>query len=234
MPKSSFQFTITASDPQSNARTGLIQTTHGTIRTPGFVAVGTAATVKSLTPEEIKSADIDVFFVNTYHMLFRPGTKIVKKAGGLHRFMNWTGPIMTDSGGFQAFSLGDHGPRQNLTHPDNLVKITDNGIRFKSVWDGSTMQLGPRESIRAQQDLGSDIMMAFDECTFYPVTKDYAKKAMERTHRWALLCLDENRKKKSFQSIYGIVQGSVFKDLRVASAHFMANQPFEGYAIGSV
>src|SRR3990170_596879 len=164
------RFKIIHRDKKSKARTGTIKTDHGIIRTPAFVPVGSGATVKSLTPEEIKQAKIDVFFVNTYHMLFRPGIEKVKKMGGLNNFMNWQGPLMTDSGGFQAFSLSQNGPREKADQ--SLVKINNEGIKFKSVWDGKEIFLGPKESINAQIDLGADLIMSFDECTFYPITRE--------------------------------------------------------------
>jgi len=233
MPK--LRFEIKSRDKKTRARTGIINTTHGIIRTPAFVPVGSGATVKALTPQELKTCGIDVFFVNTYHMFFRPGIETVKKCGGLHKFSNWNGPIMTDSGGFQAFSLGEGGPRQN--NPQNeksLVKINEEGIFFKSVWDGRKVFLGPKASVSCQQDLDSDIMMAFDECTFYPIKKKRAQEAMERTHRWAKVCLETAQSKQNFHALYGIVQGSVFQDLRKASAKFMTGRSFDGFAIGSV
>src|SRR3989338_5791181 len=147
--------------------------------------------------------------------------------------MNWDGPIMTDSGGFQAFSLGDHGLRQNSADEKNLVQINDSGIHFKSVWDGKRVFLGPKESIKVQQVLKSDIMMSFDECTFFPITYSYAEKALHRTHKWAEVCIKQARRKRN-QALYGIIQGSVFKDLRKKSAKFISSLPFEGFAIGSV
>jgi len=229
-----FRFKITAKDKKTKAKMGLITTSHGVIRTPAFVPVGTSATVKSLLPEEIKYCNIDVFFVNTYHMIFRPGLKIIKKIGGLHKFMNWKGPIMTDSGGFQVFSLGENGPRQNILDEKKLVKISDEGIHFKSAWDGKNLFLTPTESIKTQQILDSNIMMALDECTFYPIKKNRAEEAMNRTHKWALSCLTQHRKEKAGKALYGIVQGSIFKDLRQKSAKFIASLPCEGFAIGSV
>ena len=230
-----FRFKILHKDKFSQAKTGIISTTHGDIQTPAFVPVGSGATIKALTPEEILSCKIDVFFVNTYHMLFRPGVEIVKKLGGLHRFMNWKEPLMTDSGGFQVFSLGEFGPRNQVYNEKKLVNIADYGITFKSVWDGKTVHLGPQESINAQIDLGSDIMMAFDECTFYPISLNRAKQAMERTHRWLNTCIETKKRAKSKSgALYGIVQGSVFEDLRKISAHFVANKEVDGLAIGSV
>jgi len=229
-----FSFKILGTDKMTRARLGEINTAHGKIKTPAFVAVGTGATVKSLTPEEIKETKTQVFFVNTYHMLFRPGIEVVKKCGGLHQFSNWNGPIMTDSGGFQAFSLGDSGPRNLNNNLKSFVQIKDEGIYFKSVWSGEKIFLGPKESIKAQMDLGSDIMMAFDECTFYPITKKRAKLAMERTHLWAKECLKTAGPYPRERALYGIVQGSVFQDLRIESAEYIANLPFDGLALGSV
>lgn len=226
-----FRFRIHTKDRKSSARTGEIHTSRGVIRTPGFVPVGTAATVKSLTPEEIRECRTDIFFVNTYHMLFRPGIQTVLNGGGLHKFMSWEFPLMTDSGGFQVFSLGENGPRNTAMKEEQLVKITDEGAYFKSAWDGTTVFLGPEESIRAQIHLDSDIMMAFDECTFYPITEKRAELAMKRTHRWAKACLEVKRGK---HALYGIVQGSVFEKLRKESAGFISSLPFEGFAIGSV
>ena len=230
---SSLRFRIIGRDNKSAAKVGEITTSHGVIRTPAYVPVATAASIKSLTPDEVRSCNIDIFFVNTYHMLFRPGIKIVKKLGGLHQFMKWDGPIMTDSAGFQAFSLGDFKARKNITPPEKLVQIKNEGIYFKSAWDGSAKFLGPRESIAAQQDLDSDIMMSFDECTFYPVTYKRASQAMDRTHTWAAEGLKQHQKRKG-NALYGIIQGSVFKDLRLKSAKYISQLPFEGFAIGSV
>lgn len=227
-----FRFKIIAKDKNTKAKLGEISTSHGIIRTPAFIPVGSGASVKSLTKEEIHSCNIDVFFVNTYHMLFRPEIETVKKIGGLHKFMRWDGPIMTDSGGFQAFSLGECTTRQSIKDEKKLVKIKENGIYFKSIWDGKEVFLGPKQSITAQQNLGSDIMMAFDECTFFPITKKRARQAMERTHRWAEISLAQ--KKVDSNALYGIVQGSVFPDLRKESARFIAHLPFDGFAIGSV
>lgn len=230
--KNNFVFKIIKRDLKSRAKIGRIITSRGVINTPAFVPVGTAASLKSLTKEEIRICGIEVFIVNTYHMLFRPGLPIIKNLGGLHSFMNWDGPLMTDSGGFQAFSLGEFGPRNTSLTSDSLVRITKNGIFFKSAWDGKEIFLGPKESITAQQILGADIIMAFDECTFYPIKKRYAKKALERTHLWAIDCLKYHTKNN--QALYGIIQGSVFKDLRRKSAGFFSPKPFEGFAIGGV
>lgn len=228
------RYKVQYKDKNTNARCGLIATEHGQIRTPAFVPVGTGGTIKSITPEEIKEAKIDVFFVNTYHMIFRPGVETVRKVGGLHKFMNWDRNLMTDSGGFQAFSLSENGPRNSTEDEKSLVKITEDGIRFKSIWDGAEILLGPTESMEAQIKLDADIVMAFDECTFYPIKKERAKEAMMRTHRWAEVCINKIQNKGKNQNLYGIVQGSVFEDLRIESAKFISSKPFEGIAIGSV
>lgn len=229
-----FSFKIISKDKKTKARLGEINTAHGKILTPSFVAVGTGATVKSITPEEIKETKTQVFFINTYHMLFSPSIDVVKKCGGVHRFSHWHGPIMTDSGGFQAFSLGDSGPRNLNNDLKSFVQIKEEGIYFKSVWSGEKIFLGPKESIKAQMNLGSDMMMAFDECTFYPITKKRAEQAMKRTHVWALECLKTAGPYPRKQALYGIVQGSVFKDLRIESAKYISGLPFDGIAIGSV
>ena len=234
MASNYFSFKILSRDKKTKAKTGVINTLHGKINTPAFVPVGTAATIKSLTPEEIKNCGIEVFIVNTYHMIFRPGVETVKKGGGLHGFMNWKFPLMTDSGGFQAFSLGEYGPRNVSDKSENMVKITDQGIEFKSAWDGKKIFFGPHESILAQHKLGADLIMAFDECTFYPIKKSYAKRAMQRTHDWAKTCLQVKKQLNNKQTLYGIIQGSVFEDLRRNSANFFAGKPFEGFAVGSV
>jgi len=222
-----FKFEILHQDKKTKARLGKIKTNHGEIETPAFVAVGTAASVKSLAPEEISQTGTQIFFVNTFHLHFRPGEKIVKKLGGVHKFMNWNGPIMSDSGGFQVFSLA----REKEI---NLVKITDRGVEFRSPWDGTKDFLTPEKSIAIQKDLGTDIILCLDDCTPYPVTHGEAKASLARTHRWAQESLKAYKKIKSKQALYGIVQGSVFKDLRIASAKFISSLPFAGIAIGGV
>jgi queuine tRNA-ribosyltransferase len=223
-----FSFTLEHRDRKSGARTGVIHTPHGDIKTPAFVPCGTQGTVKSLTPEELNTLGVQLFFVNTYHMYLRPGIEVVKKAGGLHKFMGWNKPLMTDSGGFQIFSLG--------------AKITDDGVEFKSHWDGTKHMFTPESSMEWQAVLGSDIHIAFDDCTPYPVTHEKAQKSMERTHRWAKRSLEEHKKIKiknlklkiAPQALYGSIQGSVFKDLRRESAKFISGMDFDGIAIGGV
>ena len=243
-----FSFETTLQSKETNARLGVIHTPHGDIETPAFVPVGTQATVKSLTPEEIKTVGTQLFFVNTYHMAMRPGIELVEKMGGLHQFMKWNGPIITDSGGFQVFSLArTHQPLPNPPHQNgeglegpSLVKITDDGVKFRSHWDGSEHLFTPETSMEYQWKLGSDIHIAFDDCTPYPVTHDEAKKSMERTHRWAQRSVDAHQtqlithNQKPYQALYGSIQGSVYEDLRKESATFIAGLDVDGIAIGGV
>ena len=209
-------------DKNSGARRGVIHTPHGDIQTPVFMPVGTQATVKSLTPEELKE-DIkaQIILSNTYHLYLRPGNKLIKKAGGLHDFMRWDKPILTDSGGFQVFSLGD------------LRTISEDGVEFKSHLDGSRQFFSPESVMEIENDLGADIIMAFDECCPYPSTYEYTKNSMERTTRWAKRC-KESHKREEEQALFGIVQGGFFKDLRKQSVDDLINLDFPGYAIGGI
>lgn len=220
----------------------MITTPHGLIQTPAFVPVGTQATVKSLTPDEIKEIGTKIFFVNTYHTYLRPGLEVIEKFGGLHKFMGWDGPIITDSGGFQVFSLARPKfiPNDRSEDLPSLVKITEDGVKFRSHWDGSEHFFTPESSMQYQFKLGSDIHIAFDDCTAYPVTYVAAKKSMERTHRWALRSKVENDKLqmandklgKPYQALYRVIQGSVFEDLRKQSAKYISSLDFSGIAIG--
>ncbi len=203
------------------ARLGEIHTNRGVIETPIFMPVGTRATVKTMAPEELEDIGAQIILGNTYHLHLRPGEDIVKKAGGLHKFMNWKKPILTDSGGFQVFSLGD------------LRNITEEGVEFKSHIDGSKMFLSPEKSIEIQNALGSDIMMAFDECTPYPSDYEYTKKSMERTTRWAKRCKDYHKDWEN-QALFGIIQGGMYKDLREESAKALIDIGFSGYALGGL
>ncbi|HZW82970.1 MAG TPA: tRNA guanosine(34) transglycosylase Tgt [Candidatus Deferrimicrobium sp.] len=205
---------------ETRARLGKLHTPHGTVDTPVFMPVGTQATVKAMTPEELKQIDAQIILSNTYHLFLRPGHELVAEAGGLHKFMNWDRPILTDSGGFQVFSLGD------------LRKITEEGVTFKSHLDGSTLFLGPEKAMEIQMALGSDIAMAFDECTPYPSEHEYAKKSLERTTRWAERCLQAHTRKD--QAVFGIVQGGMFRDLREQSVQEITALPFPGFAIGGL
>ena len=207
---------------QSGARRGVIHTPHGDIETPVFMPVGTQATVKSMTPEELKEeVKAHIILSNTYHLYLRPGSKLIREAGGLHKFMNWDRAILTDSGGFQVFSLGD------------LRKIDEEGVEFKSHLDGSRHFLTPEKVMEIENDLGSDIMMAFDECVQYPAEHEYTKEAMERTMRWAARC-KEAHKNTEKQGLFGIVQGGMYKDLREKSAKTLVEMDFPGYAVGGL
>lgn len=213
-------FAVTARDPHSAARTGWLQTAHGRIETPVFMPVGTQGSVKAMAPNEMEDLDFHVILGNTYHLNDRPGMEIIEAAGGLHRFMGWNRAILTDSGGFQVFSLA------------RLRKITPEGVEFRSHNDGSKHFLGPRESMNIQRILGSDIAMAFDECPPYPCERDYACQAVERTLSWAALCKEQPR--ASGQLVFGIVQGGLFEDLRAECAKALVGMEFDGYAIGGV
>lgn len=237
-----FSFETTFQSKKTNARLGKIRTPHGVIETPAFVPVGTQASVKSLTPGEIKEVGTQLFFVNTYHMAMRPGIDVISEMGGLHSFMRWNGPIITDSGGFQVFSLARDNERVAKKFEDDgpsHVTINDDGVVFRSHWDGAYHTFTPKTSMEYQWKLGSDIHIAFDDCTPFPVTHDEAKKSLERTHRWATLSLDAHRQlttdnPQPYQALYGSIQGSVFEDLRVESAKFISQLPFDGIAIGGV
>ncbi len=209
-------------DKNSGARRGVIHTPHGDIQTPIFMPVGTQATVKAMTPEELKEeVQAQIILANTYHLFLRPGHELVKEAGGLHKFMNWDRPILTDSGGFQVFSLGP------------LRKIKEEGVEFRSHLDGSKKFISPEVAMEIQEALGSDIMMAFDECCPYPSTYEYTKNSMERTTRWAVRC-KEAHKTVDKQGLFGIIQGGFFKDLREKSAKDLIELDLPGYAIGGI
>ncbi len=212
--------------PDSKARAGRIQTDHGSIDTPVFMPVGTAGSVKALSPLDLIETGSQIILGNTYHLLLRPGMEIMESAGGLHKFMSWDGPILTDSGGYQVFSLG------------NLNKIDEAGVVFRSRIDGSNYELSPEISMDIQRILGSDIVMAFDECTAYPATIQQAKASMELTHRWEQRSLDYFRSSASkydhHQQLFGIVQGSVYPELRQISAQTLVDMEFDGYAIGGL
>ena len=214
------QFQIDKTCRETMARTGRIKTRHGDIKTPVFMPVGTQATVKALTPDQVKAAGAEIILANTYHLYLRPGHEIVREAGGLHRFMAWDKPILTDSGGFQVFSLGA------------LRKITEQGAEFSSHLDGSKHLLTPEKAIAIQEALGADIIMAFDECTEHPADYNHTAAAMERTHRWAQRCKDTLT--NNDQALFGIVQGGMYKDLRQESARAITDLDFPGNAIGGL
>ncbi|MCI9000997.1 MAG: tRNA guanosine(34) transglycosylase Tgt [Clostridia bacterium] len=220
--KPAVTYELIHTDKNSGARRGVIHTPHGDIQTPIFMPVGTQATVKSMTPEELKEeVKAQIILSNTYHLYLRPGSKLVKEAGGLHKFMNWDRPILTDSGGFQVFSLGA------------LRTITEEGVTFKSHLDGSEHFLSPEKVMEIENDLGSDIMMAFDECCPYPSTYEYTKNSMERTTRWLIRCKEAHNNTDK-QSLFGIVQGGFYKDLRKQSVEDLIKLDLPGYAIGGI
>lgn len=214
-------FEILHKEANTRARRGRITTRHGTIETPVFMPVGTQATVKAMKPEDVEKTGAEIILGNTYHLYLRPGEDIVREAGGLHRFMNWNKSILTDSGGFQVFSLGP------------MRKITEEGVRFKSYLDGSTHMMRPEDSIAIQTALGSDIMMAFDECIPYPADRRYVKDSLERTTRWLARCVEAHHN-VSEQSLFGIMQGGMYKDLRYESAMQIREFDLPGYAIGGL
>ena len=214
-----FQFNINATD--GRARTGVINTPKGDIRTPAFMPVGTAATVKAMMPENVKATGADILLGNTYHLMLRPGAERVHNLGGLHKFMNWQGPILTDSGGYQVMSLTD------------LRKLTEEGVKFKSHIDGSLHNLTPEYSMEIQRLLGSDIVMSFDECTPFPATEKQAKLSMDLSMRWAQRSRDAFGDRPGY-ALFGIQQGSTFKDMRAESADKLTNIGFDGYAVGGL
>jgi len=221
------KFERTASDPNSKARAGSITTDHGVIQTPIFMPVGTAATVKGVHQRDLdQEVNPDIILGNTYHLYLRPKTKIIQQAGGIHKFMNWKRPILTDSGGYQVYSLSAN------------RKIKEEGVKFKSHVDGSMHFFTPENVIDIQRKIGADIIMAFDECTPYPCDYRYAKASMHMTHRWLERCLTQNEKSPLLydyaQTFFPIVQGSVYKDLRTQSAEYIASKGAEGNAIGGL
>ena len=221
------EFELNVTDLKSKARAGIITTDHGIIETPIFMPVGTAATIKGVHQRDIKNEiNSDIILSNTYHLYLRPGENIIKKAGGIHKFMNWDRNILTDSGGYQVYSLS------------NNRKINEEGVEFKSHIDGSFHFFSPEKAIKIQKSIGADIIMAFDECTPYPCKFNYAKKSMKMTHRWLERCYKEfNNSAPQFdynQTLFPIVQGSTYKDLRRESAEFIANTLAKGNAIGGL
>lgn len=217
-----FKFNVTKKSSQVNARLGRIHTSHGTVTTPVFMPVGTQATVKTVTPDELLSTGVQVILCNSYHLYLRPGDKLIKKAGGLHSFMNWNNPILTDSGGYQVFSL-----RQ-------LRKISEEGVEFQSHIDGSKHFFTPEKIIEIQKNLGADIIMCFDECPPYPCSYDYARQSSQLTLRWAQRCKKAFLQEAGEQALFGIVQGSTYQDLRHDSAQKIQETGFDGYALGGL
>jgi queuine tRNA-ribosyltransferase len=206
---------------QTGARLGKVHTPHGSFDTPIFMPVGTLATVKTMSPEELKEINAQIILSNTYHLWLRPGEDIVKEAGGLHRFMNWDRPILTDSGGFQVFSLSD------------MRKIEEEGVHFRHHLSGEKLFFSPEKAMQVQNDLGPDIMMVLDECPPYPATKEYMEQSVNRTSRWAERCLKAHKNPDS-QALFGIIQGGEYIDLRKQSAKDLISLDFPGYAIGGL
>lgn len=221
MVEPAIKYRLIKKEKYTGARLGEIETPHGTFRTPMFMPVGTLATVKTISPEELKQMGAGIILSNTYHLWLRPGDELVKKAGGLHQFMNWDQPILTDSGGFQVFSLSD------------MRKIEEEGVHFRNHLNGSKLFLSPEKAIQIQNNLGSDIMMSFDECPDYHHPYDYVKQSVERTSRWAERGLQAHRNPTT-QGLFGIVQGAGFKDLRQQSARDLVSMDFPGYSIGGL
>ncbi|MEC5210122.1 queuine tRNA-ribosyltransferase [Psychrobacter sp. PL15] len=217
------QFTLhrTASG-ETRARRGTVHLNHGEVQTPAFMPVGTYGTVKGMLPRDIEAIGADIILGNTFHLWLRPGTDIIDKFGGLHKFMHWDKPILTDSGGFQVFSLGA------------MRKITEEGVHFKSPIDGAKVFLSPEKSMQIQYSLNSDIVMQFDECTPYPATHDEAKTSLELSLRWGQRCLDEHQNLGSTNALFGIIQGGMYEDLRRQSLEGLLNIGFDGYAIGGL
>jgi queuine tRNA-ribosyltransferase len=220
-PLTTFAFDLLQSDESSRARRGRLRTRRGVVETPVFMPVGTQATVKAMLPEALKEVGAQIILANTYHLYLRPGHELVRTLGGLHRFMNWNRPILTDSGGFQVFSLGD------------LRRIDEEGVRFQSHLDGSSHLLTPESSIAVQEALGADIVMAFDECIPYPASREYVASSTERSTRWARRCKEALRP-ESGAALFGIVQGGMYADLRERSAADLMRIDFDGYALGGL
>ncbi len=239
-----FDFKVEHESQECRARAGKIKTSHGYINTPAFLPVATNASVKSLTSEDMHALEAEILMANTYHLFLRPGLEVIEEFGGLHKFMNWDKPLMTDSGGFQAFSLGfgiEHGvgkisnifPEEARQMPkprgEKFAFVNDKGVSFYSPYDGKKIFLTPELSIKIQQTLGSDIMLVLDECTSPLNDYEYTSKSLERTHKWAEVCF---KTKETDQALFGIVQGGAYKDLREKSAKFISSIDFDGFAIG--
>ncbi|MAF98333.1 MAG: tRNA guanosine(34) transglycosylase Tgt [Micavibrio sp.] len=234
-----FAFDIQHTDPKSGARIGKLTTPHGTIETPNYIFCGTKATVKGVTPDQLREAKTDIILANTYHLMLQPGADLVERMGGLHKFMGWDGPMLTDSGGFQVFSLGEGTMANEIKGKakghDNksLLSINEEGCVFKSYIDGRKIKLTPESATHIQQQLGADLFMQFDECTPYHVDKDYTARSMEMSMRWGDRCLAEfERRHDGSQAMYGIIQGGVHEDLRKISAEYTASRDFFGTAVG--
>jgi len=215
-----FSFTVEARDPGSAARAGILHTPHGDVETPTFMAVGTQGTVKTLTSEQVAATGTRIVLANTYHLSMRPGAEAVAELGGLHSFTGWPGPTLTDSGGFQVYSL------------EGLREVDDDGVTFQSHFDGTKMRLSPEEAVRLQELIGADIIMALDECLPYPVEREAAAASLERTLRWARRCADARTRED--QALFAVIQGATYRDLRLRCAGELAELDLPGYAIGGL
>ncbi len=234
-------FQILAADAATRARAGILRTTHGDVRTPAFVPLATKATVRGLTPAEVAGLGYDMVLGNTFHLHLEPGDELIAAQGGLHRFMRWDAPIVTDSGGFQVFSMG-HGTvadevkgraSRGSERAGRILAIEEDGVRYRSYLDGSERFMGPETSMEIQANLGSDLALVFDECTPFHVSREYTARSTERTHRWLQRCLDwHGQRGPEGQVVYGIVQGGVYEELRVESAQAIAASGCAGIAIG--
>ena len=234
-----FRFGVLAEDPGSRARIGRIDTPHGSLRTPAFIFCATKATVKAASVEDLEAANVDIILANTYHMLIQPGPDVVERMGGLHKFMGWDGPMLTDSGGFQIFSLGQGTEADEIKSSGArkqtklLQKLTEEGATFRSPRDGSYHTLSPESSIQIQRKLGADLIVVLDECTPYHVDQAYTENSLALTKRWADRSLAEfERSHDGRQALYGVVQGGVYEALRRESAEFVSSRPFFGHAVG--
>jgi queuine tRNA-ribosyltransferase len=235
-----FDFVITYTASENKARLGKLKTPHGVVDTPAFIFCATKAAIKAVSPKDMLASGTQFILSNTYHLMLQPGEKVVEKLGGLHQFMGWSGPMLTDSGGFQIFSLGHgsvadeiKGRKKTQSQSKMLLKITEEGALFRSYINGSLQLLTPERAIQIQRSLGADLILVLDECTPFHVDKEYTQRSMEMSHRWAMRSLEEfKRGNDGRQALYGITQGGVYPDLRLKSAEFLNSQPFFGHAIG--
>lgn len=232
-----FSFKLDKNDSSTKARTSVFSTPHGKINMPVFMPVGTSGSVKTMSPDELLDMQTEIILANTYHLYLRPGQSVIKKFGSLHSWMNWKKPILTDSGGFQVFSLAQD-KKKEIKSRKKLVKIKENGVEFRSLIDGSKHFFSPKKVMKIQYDLGADIVMAFDECPPANSSRAYIKESMKRTHRWVIECMEENKKlnkkRKNKQALFPIIQGGTHKDLRIESTKFMADLDLPGIAIGGL
>lgn len=233
-----FSFEICQTDPHSRARLGRITTPHGSIETPNYIFCGTKASIKTLNPDQVREAGADIILANTYHLMLQPGAELISRMGGLHKFTGWNGPMLTDSGGFQVFSMGhgsvaDEIKGRNRNQRKSILEVSEDGARFRSYLDGRMWTLNPEISMALQRKLGADLIVQMDECPPYHVSRDYTENSMRMSHRWA------DRSLRAFetthdgtQAVYGVVHGGVYQDLRTESAQFIASRPFFGTAVG--